>query len=220
MGSYGLLRVGKRSTSLTKPTPPHTQNKQYPQAEASNGLFSNLRAVLGEDKMLWVACPELPDLNEHRGLHRRIRNFVRERDDLVIVAVGGGSVLDLAKVMSLARSQMDFEDVFTERIAMGKRIDKLQHVPVIAVPTTGAFIGGAASFFVLYLFIYEFNHLGFTLTFIPFTTLQQRGRARKSPPGQQCGTPRRRRSGQCKDIACGQRPPSSILPSLPRARGR
>lgn len=78
-------------------------------------------------------------MNEHRGLHRRIRNFVRDRDDFVIVAVGGGSVLDLAKVMSLARSQMDFEDVFTERIAMGKRIDKLRHVPVIAVPTTGQF---------------------------------------------------------------------------------
>jgi len=90
--------------------------------------------------MLWVACPELPDMNEHRGLHRRIRNFVRDRDDFVIVAVGGGSVLDLAKVMSLARSQMDFEDVFTERIARGKRIDKLRHVPVIAVPTTGPFM--------------------------------------------------------------------------------
>ena len=179
--------------------------------------------------MLWVACPELPDLNEHRGLHRRIRNFVRERDDLVIVAVGGGSVLDLAKVMSLARSQMDFEDVFTERIAMGKRIDKLQHVPVIAVPTTGACMGGAASFlFLLYLFdylficlfIYLFIYLVFHSLYPFFTTLQQRGRARKSPPGQQCGTLRRRRSGQCKGIACGQRPPSSILPFLRHARGR
>jgi hypothetical protein len=106
--------------------------------------------------MLWVACPELPDLNEHRGLHRRIRNFVRERDDLVIVAVGGGSVLDLAKVMSLARSQMEFEDVFTERIAMGKRIDKLQHVPVIAVPTTGVCLEGVACISCLYLFIILF----------------------------------------------------------------
>ncbi len=136
----------------------------YPQAEASGGLFSNLRAVLGEQDLLWVACPERPDVvrtctspslpsfnpspltdhlthppffqNEHRGLHRRVRNFVRDKDDFVIVAVGGGSVIDLAKVMSLARSQMDFEGIFTERIAAGKRVDRLQHVPVIAVPTT------------------------------------------------------------------------------------
>lgn len=99
-------------------------------------MFSNLRAVLGDDKMLWVACPELPDVNEHRGMHRRVRNFVRDRDDIVIVAVGGGSVIDLAKVMSLARSQVDFEDIFTERIAAGKHIDRLSHVPVVAVPTT------------------------------------------------------------------------------------
>lgn len=87
---------------------------------------------------------------------------MRERDDLVIVAVGGGSVLDLAKVMSLARSQMEFEDVFTERIAMGKRIDKLQHVPVIAVPTTGMFMGGTACLLILvyfYLFIHSFIYL-------------------------------------------------------------
>lgn len=44
--------IGKRKTLLMT----------YPQAEASGGLFSNLRSVLGEQDLLWVACPERPDV--------------------------------------------------------------------------------------------------------------------------------------------------------------
>lgn len=92
--------------------------------------------MLGNNKQ-WIACPELPDLNEVRGLYRRVRSFVGgSGEDIVIVAVGGGSVIDLAKVMSLARSGVEFDLLFEERIAHGKRIDSLEHVPVIAVPTT------------------------------------------------------------------------------------
>jgi alcohol dehydrogenase class IV len=48
---------------------------------------------------MFIACPELSSLNEFRGLYRRVRSFVGERDDIVILAVGGGSCIDLAKVI-------------------------------------------------------------------------------------------------------------------------
>jgi phosphonate metabolism-associated iron-containing alcohol dehydrogenase len=38
--------------------------------------------------------------------------------------------------MSLARSGLEFEEILERRIARGKRIDTLAHVPVVAVPTT------------------------------------------------------------------------------------
>lgn len=85
---------------------------------------------------MFIAAPELPDLNEFRGLYRRVRNFVGDRDDIVILAVGGGSCIDLAKVMSLAKSGVEFDQILEQRITRGKRINALAHVPVVAVPTT------------------------------------------------------------------------------------
>lgn len=38
--------------------------------------------------------------------------------------------------MALARSGLEFEEILERRIARGKRIDTLAHVPVVAVPTT------------------------------------------------------------------------------------
>lgn len=52
------------------------------------------------------------------------------------MAVGGGSCIDLAKVMSLAKSGVEFDQILEQRIARGKRVDALAHVPVVAVPTT------------------------------------------------------------------------------------
>lgn len=67
------------------------------------GLWTSLISTLGDTKSrslsrMFIAAPELPDLNEFRGLYRRVRNFVGDRDDIVILAVGGGSCIDLAKV--------------------------------------------------------------------------------------------------------------------------
>lgn len=38
--------------------------------------------------------------------------------------------------MALAKSGVEFEEILEQRIARGKRIDALAHVPVVAVPTT------------------------------------------------------------------------------------
>lgn len=37
-------------------------------------------------------------LQSHTGMYRRVRNFIGDREDTVILAVGGGSCIDLAKV--------------------------------------------------------------------------------------------------------------------------
>jgi alcohol dehydrogenase class IV len=104
-----------------------------------------------------------------------VRNLIADRE-AVIVAVGGGSVIDLAKVgegldctraklcalggrrharhalggvvlmpcsaggqiVSLAKSEEHFDDLFEGRVLRGKSIQWVDHVSVIAVPTTGS----------------------------------------------------------------------------------
>ena len=57
---------------------------------------------------------------------------LREHDADVVVAIGGGSVLDLAKAAAIsARSVID-----AEQLATGPRFDEPIGVPVVALPTT------------------------------------------------------------------------------------
>lgn len=52
-----------------------------------------------------------------------------------IIAIGGGSVLDTAKVVSLVDKTYSFQDV-KQIIVRGESLDSFKNIPIIAVPTT------------------------------------------------------------------------------------
>ncbi len=65
--------------------------------------------------------PDIKEVNECSGL-------IRQNNNDVIIALGGGSTIDLAKAASLA-------DDIAEYWGTGKTVSQ-KHIPVIAVPTT------------------------------------------------------------------------------------
>ncbi|MBQ7433799.1 MAG: iron-containing alcohol dehydrogenase [Lachnospiraceae bacterium] len=90
---------------------------------AKSGLVSELARKLGGDEFTDVS-PN-PDVSEVNRCSRQIRE---NRNDLII-AVGGGSVIDLAKAASA------IVDDIAEYHGTGRGFPQ-EHIPVIAIPTT------------------------------------------------------------------------------------
>lgn len=71
-----------------------------------------------------------PTFDHLRGLYR----FPADKDVELIVALGGGSVLDSAKVLSVSNETRDF--AFVESLIRNQSRDQCRCLPIIAIPTT------------------------------------------------------------------------------------
>ncbi len=70
----------------------------FPHAQSS-GLRAQLQAQLGERLALWVACPDrISSLLQAEQLALQIWPTLAQHPDCVLLAIGGGTTLDLAKV--------------------------------------------------------------------------------------------------------------------------
>jgi len=105
----------------------------FPEA-ASLGLLARLSAVLGSALVGVIDRTEPnPDVASLAALYRAFWADPRAGD--VIVAVGGGSVIDTAKALMVSTADGSFEALI-ELLASGKPLVPQRVKPLIAVPTT------------------------------------------------------------------------------------
>ncbi len=105
----------------------------FPEAEAL-GLTARLRKQLGKSLLGVVADVEPnPDVAHLAHLYARFRDEYAACQ--VIVAVGGGSALDTAKVMMVTPPGGDF-DALVKLLARGETFTPVDAKALIAIPTT------------------------------------------------------------------------------------
>jgi len=76
------------------------------------GLTGRLQRSLGERLRYVETCPDgLSDLVRARALCRRIWPILAQRPDTVLIALGGGTVMDLAKVVRCRPVGSGFDDL-------------------------------------------------------------------------------------------------------------
>jgi hypothetical protein len=122
LGHLGTYTAGRKVTVVT-----------FPEARGL-GLISRLRAVLGTALVQVIDRTEPnPDVASLADLYRA---FWTGRDSgEVIVAVGGGSVIDTAKTLMVGTEDASFE-ALVALLASGKPFEPHRVKPLIAVPTT------------------------------------------------------------------------------------
>lgn len=103
----------------------------YADAEPFDGFVRRAAALAGEPACLIRNVPPNPDFV---SLAEACSDFAAApRAPAAIVAIGGGSVMDAAKVLAAARG--DFARIRRHLEAGGARLD-LAPLPIVAVPTT------------------------------------------------------------------------------------
>ncbi len=116
----GLL-AGRRAVLVT-----------FPEA-SQTGLRARLAALIGEQLNEIVEDIEPnPEVEWFRG---RYASFWRRNRGCVVVAVGGGSVIDTAKLLQVGVDGGDFAAYFAAMQA-GRQPQVAEALPLIAVPTT------------------------------------------------------------------------------------
>ena len=104
----------------------------FPEARAG-GLEARLRALLGTRLREVVSDVEPnPEVGWFRA---RYGEFWREHAGATLVAVGGGSAIDTAKLLQVATPGGDFESLFAA-LSAGKQPEVARAFPLVAVPTT------------------------------------------------------------------------------------
>ena len=104
----------------------------FPEAAAS-GLTPRLASLLGARLRAVVADVEPnPEVGWFRA---RYEGFWKRHAGCALVAVGGGSAIDTAKLLQVATGQGNFESLFTA-LAAGRQPEVARAFPLIAVPTT------------------------------------------------------------------------------------
>ena len=99
---------------------------------SESGWQHRFREVLSSFEVLSLQCPgREPEVEGLNGLLEQARDFKPE----VIVAVGGGSVLDTGKAVSGLLPVRDKVEDFLEGIGKGLKLD-VPGVPWLALPTT------------------------------------------------------------------------------------
>lgn len=104
----------------------------FPEAGAS-GLRSRIEAMLG--KRLATVIDDVQPNPELDWVSNTYRAFWRQHPDCVVLAVGGGSVLDSAKMLLPGVASGDFAEIHAA-LAAGKAPVVTHTLPMIAVPTT------------------------------------------------------------------------------------
>lgn len=88
-----------------------------------NGLVDRIKSIVGDITVFSDISPN-PDVSEVN----KCSTLINDKNIDIIIALGGGSSLDLAKAASIAVSDI-------EEYHNGKAVPK-EHIPLIAVPTT------------------------------------------------------------------------------------
>ncbi|MCM0607885.1 MAG: iron-containing alcohol dehydrogenase [Ideonella sp. WA131b] len=100
------------------------------------GLRADWTARLGPRLLDWVTVPEgLSTLALARQLAARVWPLLASQPGAVLLALGGGSVLDLAKLLRSVPAEGGFEDV-AAALRGTAPWPRLQHAPLWLVPTT------------------------------------------------------------------------------------
>lgn len=98
------------------------------------GLQARWRAALGERLLAWVSVPDgLSSLAQARELSRQVWPLMQR--DTVLIAVGGGSTLDLAKVLRCRPVDAGFDTV-AAALRGTAAWPKLTRLPLWLLPTT------------------------------------------------------------------------------------
>jgi alcohol dehydrogenase class IV len=104
----------------------------FPEAKAG-GLDAKLRALLGTRLREIVSDVEPnPEVSWFRA---RYESFWKQHGGCVLVAVGGGSAIDTAKLLQVSTSEGTFDTLFAA-LAAGGQPEVARAFPLIAVPTT------------------------------------------------------------------------------------
>ncbi len=104
----------------------------FPQA-AQAGLLSRLEGLLGKD--LAGVIDDVQPNPELTWVSNTYRQFWQQYADCVVVAVGGGSVLDSAKMFLPGVASADFSEIHAA-LALSQSPTITRALPMIAVPTT------------------------------------------------------------------------------------
>ena len=104
----------------------------FPEARAG-GLEERLRKLMG-GRLRDIVSDVEPN-PEVGWFRRRYADFWRRHGGAALVAVGGGSAIDTAKLLQVATRSGDFESVFAA-LAAGKAPEVARAFRLIAVPTT------------------------------------------------------------------------------------
>jgi len=104
----------------------------FPEAVAT-GLEARLESVLGAKRRETIRDVEPnPEVSWFRA---RYREFWSQHGGCTLLAVGGGSAIDTAKLLATATTSGDFEDLF-QALAAGRQPAVARACPLVAVPTT------------------------------------------------------------------------------------
>jgi phosphonate metabolism-associated iron-containing alcohol dehydrogenase len=104
----------------------------FPEARAT-GLEARVRSLLGVRLREFVADVEPnPEVSWFR---ERYAAFWKRHAGCALVAIGGGSAIDTAKLLQVATPAGDFETLFAA-LSAGRQPDVERAFPLIAVPTT------------------------------------------------------------------------------------
>lgn len=104
----------------------------YPEA-AQTGVRARVAALLGAQ--LREVVDDIEPNPEVGWFRRRYGDFWRRHAGCVVVAVGGGSVIDTAKILQVGVAGGDFEPYF-DALRAGAQPTVAQALPLLAVPTT------------------------------------------------------------------------------------
>jgi hypothetical protein len=104
----------------------------FPEALAT-GLEARVRALLGA--RLRDVVSDVEPNPEVTWFRERYAGFWKRHAGCVLVAVGGGSAIDTAKLLQVATAEGDFESLFTA-LAASRQPAVERAFPLIAVPTT------------------------------------------------------------------------------------
>jgi phosphonate metabolism-associated iron-containing alcohol dehydrogenase len=115
------LLGGRRAVLVTFPEALHT------------GLRTRLATLLGAQ--LSEIVEDIEPNPEVSWFRARYTSFWQKNRDCVVVAVGGGSVIDTAKLLQIGVEHGDFESYFAA-LRAGRQPEVVRALPLIAVPTT------------------------------------------------------------------------------------
>lgn len=104
----------------------------FPEAKAA-GLEGRIRSLLG-GKLREIVSDVEPN-PEVSWFAKRYADFWKRNAGCALVAVGGGSAIDTAKLLQVATAQGTFES-YLEALSAGAQPEVAHAFPLIAVPTT------------------------------------------------------------------------------------
>ena len=117
---FGSGSLSKLSSLLNDFTKPIIVSEEY---FLKNGLIDKILSTISADVFTEVSPnPDVTEVN-------KCSSQIRKNGNDVIIAIGGGSVIDLSKSASVT------VDDIREYHATGKAVPN-EHIPIIAVPTT------------------------------------------------------------------------------------